>query len=125
MSKRNYGLDIYRILCCIGVLTYHIMDDVLGQSVWAKTLYFAASYCVPGFFLLSGFLLGMREKVTMEYCESKAYGIIKKLFAWIVFWVAVYFIKTGEMMDLWEMLWQALIAEVSCRLPGFYIHIAC
>ena len=31
-NKRNYGLDIYRILCCIGVLTYHVMDDVLGKT---------------------------------------------------------------------------------------------
>lgn len=30
--ERNYGLDLYRIFCCIGVLTYHIMDDVLGKS---------------------------------------------------------------------------------------------
>lgn len=26
--NRNYGLDIFRILCCIGVLCYHIMDDL-------------------------------------------------------------------------------------------------
>ncbi len=31
-NRHNYGLDLYRILCCIGVLTYHIMDDVLGKS---------------------------------------------------------------------------------------------
>ena len=27
--NRISGLDIYRILCCIGVLGYHVLDDVL------------------------------------------------------------------------------------------------
>lgn len=31
-DKRNYGLDLYRILCCVGVLNYHVMDDVLGKG---------------------------------------------------------------------------------------------
>ncbi len=38
-NKRNYGLDIYRILCCIGVLTYHVMDDVLGKTGGVVVLY--------------------------------------------------------------------------------------
>lgn len=32
MKNRNYGIDIFRILCCVGVLDYHIMDDVLEIS---------------------------------------------------------------------------------------------
>lgn len=102
-NKRNYGLDIYRILCCIGVLTYHVMDDVLGKTGGGSgALYFAASFCVPGFFLLSGYLLGMRGSLCIEYCESKVTDIMKKLFFWIVFWVAIHFMRTGEMYDLWS-----------------------
>ena len=41
-DERNYGLDVYRILCCMGVLTYHIMDDVLvcggGLMLWFSIL---------------------------------------------------------------------------------------
>ena len=33
MNERNYGIDIFRILCCIGVLIYHTVDDVLGRGV--------------------------------------------------------------------------------------------
>lgn len=103
-DTRNYGLDIYRILCCIGVLTYHIMDDVVGKpgEELAKALYFAASYCVPGFFLLSGYLLGIKEKLPVEYSEEKIAGIIKKLLAWTIFWIVIHFLHTGEIYDLWE-----------------------
>ncbi len=88
------------------------MDDVLGKSgVWAKLLYFAASYCVLGFFLLSGFLLGTRESITIEYCEGKVYSTIKKLFGWVVFWVAVHFLRTGEMADLWDNIISGAYSE--------------
>lgn len=46
--ERNYGLDLYRIFCCIGVLTYHIMDDVLGKSgggVRRSFLFFSFVLC--------------------------------------------------------------------------------
>ncbi len=102
-DERNYGLDVYRILCCMGVLTYHIMDDVLvcGGGSYAVVFYFAASYCVPGFFLLSGYLLGQRERLSIEYVETKITEIMKKLFLWAVFWASAHFICTGEIIDLW------------------------
>ncbi len=110
-DKRNYGLDLYRILCCVGVLNYHVMDDVLGKGGVAYFLYFAASYCVPGFFLLSGFLLGSRSNVTVDYIENKIIGTMKKLFAWIVLWSILHFIKTGEIYDLWKQLLAGLASD--------------
>lgn len=105
-NRHNYGLDLYRILCCIGVLTYHIMDDVLGKSDGggAYFLYFAASYCVPGFFLLAGFLLGRHQTITIEYIENKITGTMKKLFGWVIFWSVLHFLRTGEIYDLWGQL---------------------
>lgn len=50
-NKRNYGLDIYRILCCIGALTYHVMDDVLGKMGGVVALYTLQSpFVYRGFF---------------------------------------------------------------------------
>lgn len=103
MGKRNTGIDIFRIFCCIGVLDYHIVDDILGLGgIFAKAIYFAASFCVPGFFLMSGYLLAKKEDLTIGYIENKVTGIMSKLIAWIIFWIAVHFIRTGEMYDLWE-----------------------
>ena len=28
-KERMSGLDIFRILCCIGALNYHVVDDVI------------------------------------------------------------------------------------------------
>lgn len=102
--QRNYGLDMFRILCCIGVLIYHIMDDVLGKpgGGGSKAIYFAASFCVPGFFLLSGYLLGIKRELSIEYIEVKVCQIIKKLFGWIIFWSVVHYLRTEEIYNLWD-----------------------
>lgn len=108
-NRRNYGLDVYRILCCFGVLTYHVMDDILGKT-GASILYFMASYCVPGFFLLSGFLQGIRPTMTLDYVEGKIIGTMKKLFAWIILWSMLHFVNTGEIYDLWQQLTAGLVS---------------
>lgn len=60
MEKHNYSVDIFRILCCIGVLTYHVMDDVLGKE-GALPIYFGASFCIPGFFAIAGYLIAYSD----------------------------------------------------------------
>ena len=100
-DERNYGLDLFRVVCCIGVLIYHVFDDVLwtGGGI-SYLIYFGASYCVPGFFLLSGYLIGTRKELTIIYIETKIVNTIKKLFGWIILWSTIHFIRTGEVYDL-------------------------
>lgn len=50
MKKRNYGLDIFRILCCVGVLDYHIMGAALSGTggyrlVWQNALLSCSILC--------------------------------------------------------------------------------
>ena len=71
------GVDLLKILSCIGVLAYHVLDDTFafqnGQTV-ARVLYFSASYCVPMFFMVSGYTYG-RNSFSAEYVEKKIIGI--------------------------------------------------
>lgn len=100
MKTRDCSMDIFRIMYCIGVLIYHIMDDVLWCGQTAKAIYFGASFCVPGFFLLSGYLLGMKNDFSMEYAEKKVVGIMAKLFGWVIFWSLLHYIRTMEIYNL-------------------------
>lgn len=68
----------------------------------ATLMYYGASFCVPGFFLLSGYLLGRRQTMSIEYIERKLIDIITKLILWVGFWIVAFFILTGEVKDLWE-----------------------
>ncbi len=101
MNKRNYGIDIFRILCCVGVLIYHSVDDVLGVR-GGYGLYYGASFCVPGFFLLSGYLIACKENYTKEYYENKIRMTVFKLFGWVIFWSVIHFVRTAEVIDVWN-----------------------
>lgn len=100
-EEYNVGLDIFRIMCCTGVLIYHTVQycQLVG---FAKLIYFSASFCVPGFFLLSGFLLGDKDDLTREYCEKKIKHTMTMLFGWIIFWGVIRYILTGEVIDIWQ-----------------------
>lgn len=107
--NRISGLDIYRILCCIGVLGYHVLDDVLMLG-GAVRLYYACSFCVPGFFLLSGYLLGSRSDLSVDYSEKKVITILGKLFGWVIFWSIIHLARTGELYDIWTNTSQTIVA---------------
>ena len=76
-----------------------------------EAIYFSASYCIPGFFLLSGYLFGNNKKISMQYIENKIIRIMTKLFGWIIFWTVIHYINSGELYNLWEQF----IAGVSCN----------
>lgn len=65
-------------------------------------LYYGASFCVPGFFLLSGYLIASKANYTIEYYENKVRMIAFKLFGWIIFWSVIHFIRTSEITDIWN-----------------------
>lgn len=74
-------------------------------------LYFLASFCVPGFFLLSGFLLGQKGESDVGYYERKIIQIISKLLGWVIFWSVVHYMKTEEVYDVWENLTAGVSSE--------------
>ncbi len=87
-------------MCCVGVLIYHIMDDVLWCGKVAKIIYFMASFCIPEFFLLSGYLLGIKNELQIEYIEKKVVEILEKLVGLVIFWCTVHYIRTTEIYDI-------------------------
>lgn len=40
MEKRKCGIDIFRIMCCLGVLNYHVIDDILEISGGVERMFF-------------------------------------------------------------------------------------
>lgn len=42
LQKRKCGIDIFRIMCCMGVLGYHIMDDIVLSTPGGG--YFSSPY---------------------------------------------------------------------------------
>ena len=120
MQKED-GLNIFRILCCLGVLVYHVFDDILSTTFTINNfIYFAFSFCVPGFFLLSGYLIGKKESISFKYIITK---ILKLLFFYsfcIIIFCIFKFILNGELLNPISEIIKGLFA--SAILPvGWFI----
>ena len=109
-DRRNTGLDIVRIICCLGVIGYHTIDDIPLVGI-AKFLYFSCSFCVPGFFVLSGYLMGCKTDLSVDYCEKKIFSLLKKAIGWIVFWIIIHLFLTGEVYDVWDNIEQSFLSS--------------
>ena len=72
-DERNYGLDVYRILCCLGVLTYHIMDDVLvcGGGVLCCGFLFCGFLLCTGIFSVVRVFAWAAGKVIDRICGNE------------------------------------------------------
>lgn len=90
-------------MCCLGVLNYHVIDDILEISGGeTHVLYYGSSFCIPGFFLMTGYLLANKNGISQDYFERKVKNIIFKLFGWIIFWSVIRFMYCGELTDIWN-----------------------
>ena len=89
--EKRSGLNIFRILCCVGVLNYHVMQYIRTIPM-AKFIYFGSSYCICGFFMLSGYLLAQKGIIDIEYYEAKIKCVMGKLLGWVSLWVSVHYI---------------------------------
>ena len=135
-SDKWGGVDALKILSCIGVLAYHVLDDFClapGHDP-SRVAYFLASFCVPMFFTASGFTFG-RNSFSTEYVEKKIGGILKKLLGWIIFWCVVYVfiygLKTNPFIDFIDGSFGGGVLPVSwfiftlclCWLFGYPVFI--
>lgn len=102
MDNRNIGLDFLKIISCIGVIIYHVsgqfISDIHINGI--TILYFGASFCVPMFFLINGYLIFSKKEISLNYLESK----IKNFIIFISFWCVVLYIMNfllgrGNLMD--------------------------
>ena len=65
---------------------------------------------MPGFFLLSGYLVACKSNYTIEYYENRVRMIALKLFGWVIFWSVVHFIRTAEITDVWNNFLSGAVA---------------
>lgn len=104
------GLDIYRILCCLGVLIYHVCDDYLVDN-GNLFLWHSAAFCIPGFFLMSGYLIGIKESISLEYCENKILQNLKRLLGYVILWAIIFYILNNNFYNILDELEKGALSQ--------------
>jgi surface polysaccharide O-acyltransferase-like enzyme len=125
---RNSGVDILRIMCCVGVLVYHVADDTFAISGLKFTksmfLYFSGSFCIPVFFMISGYCVMSKVSISFDYIENKIKTLFSKMFGWYIFFILLEYLYTQRLLNVIDEMENGFIS--SGLLPiSWFIFTLC
>ena len=88
---RNINLDFLKIMACIGVVLLHTtISGFKGTSSWnyLTYLYYLGTYSIPLFFMVNGYLLLGRNKISYSYILQKVKWIFITVSIWsLIIWI--------------------------------------
>ncbi|HFU4378186.1 TPA: acyltransferase [Streptococcus suis] len=89
--KRLYGIDIIKLLACVGVIILHVTTlafDIDQPMNWSSYLYYLGTFSIPLFFLINGFFLLNRKELPYSYIFKKIAGILFIVICWsVMYWL--------------------------------------
>lgn len=93
MSKRDQSIDLVKIIAMTMVIILHTNMHNLIMP-FGYVLFWASGIAIPLFFMVSGYLMATKQKVTYRYSLKKILNIIKFITI-ISFPLALYDLITG------------------------------
>ncbi|WP_454386853.1 acyltransferase [Streptococcus sp. Marseille-Q8145] len=88
---RNINLDLIKIIACIGVVLLHTTMPGFketGQWNYSSYLYYLGTYSIPLFFMVNGYLLLGKSKITYPYILHKIKWILITVSSWtVIIWL--------------------------------------
>ena len=79
-KKREVGLDLIKILACLGVVALHTIYP--GKSCINRIITLFATTSIPLFFMVSGYLMFRRKTFDYKYAIKKIIRILSVCLAW-------------------------------------------
>lgn len=92
--QRNVSLDFLKVLSCISIVILHIFGR--KPNVYNSIFYYVATFAIPIFFMVNGFLLIKKERIDYKYILKKIVKIFIIIFSWnIILSIAIFLYKRG------------------------------
>ncbi|HFI0143055.1 TPA: acyltransferase, partial [Streptococcus suis] len=92
--KRLYGIDIVKLLACLGVVILHVTTlafEITQPMNWSAYLYYLGTFSIPLFFLINGFFLLNRKELPYSYIFKKIAGILFIVVCWsVMYWLVTF-----------------------------------
>ncbi|MDW8760404.1 acyltransferase family protein [Streptococcus suis] len=89
--NRIYGIDIIKLLACVGVVILHVTTlafDIDQPMNWSSYMYYLGTFSIPLFFLINGFFLLNRKELPYSYIFKKMGGILFVVICWsVLYWL--------------------------------------
>lgn len=85
MSKRNIGLDLLKVIACVGVVILHTTVGGFNTTEsWDINayLYYLGTFSIPLFFMINGYFLLNKKNLDYSYVLNKLKWIILSVIFW-------------------------------------------
>ena len=92
-KARNINIDLIKIIACIGVVLLHTTMPGFketGRWNYSSYLYYLGTYSIPLFFMVNGYLLLGKSKITYPYILHKIKWVLITVSSWTVI---IWFLK--------------------------------
>lgn len=103
MKERNLQLDILKIMACFAVVVIHA-TGIITFNMRAKysinhVLYYISGFAVPVFFMVNGYFLLNKEKISYKYVLKKIVNILLVVFSWSIILFLITYIATKKVTN--------------------------
>lgn len=96
-KKREYGLDLLKVLACFLIVAIHTIDCNLGIA--NRIIQLFTVFAIPMFFLINGYLMFAKKEITYKYALKRVGKILLIAFLWEVLYTIFNFVMTGEIRN--------------------------
>lgn len=104
-KTRNINLDLIKVIACIGVVLLHTTMPGFketGQWNYSSYLYYLGTYSIPLFFMVNGYLLLGKSKITYPYILHKIKWVLITVSSWTVI---IWFLKRDFTINPIKKFW--------------------
>ena len=82
-DKRNINFDFLKVLSCFSVVALHVFGSKVAiNNILNMILYYGNVFAIPIFFMVNGYLLIKKEKITYAYIIKKEKNILFIVVVW-------------------------------------------
>lgn len=92
MKNRNIGIDVLRIIACIGVILLHVIGF---KNKDLLIIYYLGTISIPIFFMISGYLI-CKKDLNYKYISNKVINFILFVIIWSIIVSLLIFIHKHE-----------------------------
>ena len=87
MKNRNINIDLLKSISCIGVVIMHTINFEAG--IVNTILYYTGTISVPIFFMIDGYFILNKEKISFKYILKKIERILRIVISWNIIYSTV------------------------------------
>lgn len=91
MTERNYGIDLLKVVACLGVVILHVTMGTFELSQpfnVSAYLYYLGTFSIPLFFMINGYFLLNKPNLIYPYLFKKINSILLITSFWtLLYWV--------------------------------------